>query len=143
MLTSLVYIQFTDSAYHSVDFSDGKSTRNYFFDLCTCIPDQEEGVFEVIFGAIDDVLRNGGPAAAELHDALRKAADDVHATLQKLGTEEAVHVGLEALKALDEAFGRMHDLMATHYGLEGHFVKHSFSRDDKASPRGSDYGTIG
>jgi len=145
VLTSLVYIQFTDSAYNSVDFSDERSARNYFFDLCTSIPDQEEGVFEEIFNALDEVLRDGGPVAAELHATLRKAAEDVHAALRKIQTEEALQVGLEALKALDDAFIRLYDLMGTYYGLDGDkaFVKHSFVRDDKPPPRGSDYGTIG
>ncbi|KAH6896137.1 hypothetical protein BKA70DRAFT_1199383 [Coprinopsis sp. MPI-PUGE-AT-0042] len=145
VLTSLVYIQFTDSAYSSVDFSDERSARNYFYDLCTSIPDQPESVFELIFNAIDEVQRNGGPAAVELHETLRKAADDVHAALRKIQTTDALQVGLEALKALDDTFARLYDLMTTYYGLEGEnaFVKHSFVRDDKPTPRGSDYGTIG
>jgi hypothetical protein len=144
VLTSLVYIQFTDSAYNSVDFSDERSVRNYFYDLCTSIPDQPESDFELIFNAIDEVQRNGGPAAAELHQTLKKAADDVHAALRRIQSSDALQVGIEALKALDDTFDRLHDLIINHYGLDGDtFVKHSFVREDKPTPRGSDYGTIG
>ncbi|KAH6869843.1 hypothetical protein BKA70DRAFT_1451705 [Coprinopsis sp. MPI-PUGE-AT-0042] len=109
VLTSLVYIQFTGSAYSSVDCSDEK--RPCFYHLCTSILDQPERVFELPFNSIDEVQQNGGPAATELHETLRKAADNVHAALRKIRNTDALQVGLEVRKALDNTCTRLYDLM--------------------------------
>lgn len=147
--TCLIYIQKVDTKFGSIDLNSKTQVRNYFYELCTIVPDYPRSVVDKFFDEIDIVLRSNSPESLQLHEIMQKCAEEIHDLLAKIRAEEdnALQIAVHTLHVMDRSILDVGDVIQDYHGGEDEekttfgFIKDSKAKD--LANKEADYDSIG